>query len=297
MRQPKWRRYDLAVRALAATGGLALGATVLVLSACVCASAQEPTPREVPRGGDELGRGTVAKIIDGRTFMLADGREVRLAAIEVPALPATPPPGAPPGGAAATAAAAARDALAALAGADQVVLRRAQILSDRYDRLVAFVYTERDGDEIFVQGELIAAGFGRVADRVGNRNCAAELTGREAAARKAKLGLWADSYYDVLQADNPADVLARRGRFALVEGKVVSARESGATIYLNFGQIWSEDFTVTIQKRNERNFTSVGLDWKALAGRRVMVRGWIEKRGGPRVEAAYPEQIEPIDRD
>jgi endonuclease YncB( thermonuclease family) len=244
MRQPKGCRYDLSLRALAAT--------FAVLSACLCASAQGPAPLEVPCGGDELGRGTVARIVDGRTFILADGREVRLAAIEVPALPPTPQAGAPPGGVAA------RDALAALAGEDQVVLRRAQISSDRYDRLVAFVYTERDGDEIFVQGELIAAGFGRVSDQVGNRNCAAELTSREAAARKAKLGLWADSYYDIVRADNPADVLARRGRFALVEGKVVSARESGATIYLNFGQIWSEDFTVTIQKRNERNFHGGG---------------------------------------
>ena len=34
-------------------------------------------------GGDESARGTVGKIVDGRTFVLDDGREVRLAAIEV----------------------------------------------------------------------------------------------------------------------------------------------------------------------------------------------------------------------
>jgi hypothetical protein len=69
----------------------------------------------------------------------------------------------------------------------------------------------------------------------------------------------------------PADVLAERGRFALVEGKVVSVRESGATIYVNFGRRWTEDFTATILKRNERSFT--GLEPKRLAGRRVLVRG------------------------
>jgi hypothetical protein len=64
-----------------------------------------------------------------------------------------------------------------------------------------------------------------VAARAGNRACAAELLGREAAARRAKLGLWANSYYDLLDADNPADVLATQGHFALVEGRVVSVRE------------------------------------------------------------------------
>ena len=48
------------------------------------------------------------------------------------------------------------------------------------------------------------------------------------AARRAKLGLWASPYYDLLNADSPADALAEQGHFALVEGKVVSVRESGA---------------------------------------------------------------------
>jgi hypothetical protein len=123
-----------------------------------------------------------------------------------------------------------------------------------------------------------------------------ELLSRENTARPAKLGLWASSYYDSLDADNPADVLAEQGHFALVEGKVVSVRESGATIYVNFGRRWSKDFTVTILKRNARNFTAAGLEPKTLAGRRVRVRGWIEERGGPWIEAARPEQIELTDR-
>ena len=73
---------------------------------------------------------------------------------------------------------------------------------------MAYAFSARDGIERSVQADLIAAGRARVAVRVGNRACAAELLGREAAARKAKLGLWANSYYDSLDADNPADVLA-----------------------------------------------------------------------------------------
>ena len=64
----------------------------------------------------------------------------------------------------------------------------------------------------------------------------------------------------IRQAENPVEVLAGRGRFTLVEGQVLSVRESGGTIYVNFGRRWSEDFTVTVLKRNERMFAAAGLD-------------------------------------
>ncbi|MGA8412060.1 MAG: thermonuclease family protein, partial [Xanthobacteraceae bacterium] len=110
------------------------------------------------------------------------------------------------------------------------------------------------------------------------------------------LGLWGDPNYAAKEADNPTAVLAARGRFTIVEGKVVSVRESGGTIYVNFGRRWSEDFTVTISKRNERSFAESGLVPKSLAGRRVRVRGVIEERGGPWIEAVAPGQIEIADR-
>ena len=269
---------------------------------CDRAVAQEPQPA-VSCGGAEIARGTVGRVIDGRTFVLDDGREVRLAAVEVPPLALPTQTGATPGGAA-LGGVAAKEALEALAGGDEVVLRRAETLVDRYGRVVAYAYAVRDGDELFVQGELIASGFARVAERAGDRACAAELVHREAAARQAKLGLWADPYYQVLNAETPADVLAHKGRFALVEGKVVSVRESGATIYVNFGRRWSEGFAVTISKRNERIFTAAGLDLKSLTGRLVRVRGWVEERGAgdstggrPEIEVAHPEQIETAGRD
>jgi endonuclease YncB( thermonuclease family) len=249
----------------------------------------------IPCGGETIAHGTVDHVVDGRTFVLTDGREVRLAGVEVPPLsqaPLSQGAGAAPGGTDA------KNALDALVGGDDIVLRRAAIPADRYQRLVAYAYAVRDGEELFAQGELIAGGFARVADQVGGRACAADLHSREDAARRAKLGLWADSYYEMLHADDPTDVLAQRGRFALVEGEVMSVHESGATLYMNFGRRWSEDFTVTILKRNERSFAAAGLDVQGLAGRRVRVRGWIEQRGAtgesPWIEAAYPEQIEPV---
>lgn len=270
----------------------------------IAQGAAKAAAASVPCGGEEIGRGSVGRVVDGYTFVLDDGREVRLAGIE------TPPMSAQEAGAKDSAlptigGAAARDALATLLTGAPVILRRAEFASDRYGRLLAYVDIVRSGSQQSVQAELLAQGFARVGDFVGERDCAAELLGREKAARQAKLGLWADPYYDPLRADKPADILARRGRFALVEGDVVSVHGSGATLYVNFGRRWSEDFAVTIRKRNERKFAGVGLDVQGLSGRRVRVRGFIEARGGlagspwraPFIEAARPEQIETVDRD
>ena len=78
----------------------------------------------------------------------------------------------------------------------------------------------------------------------------------------------------------------------MVEGKVLSVRESGATIYVNFGRRWAEDFTVTILKRNERRFSASGLSLRKMTGRHVRVRGTVEERSGPWIEVTNPEQIE-----
>jgi endonuclease YncB( thermonuclease family) len=268
-----------------------LAAGFIAANISFSSAGEPPQQAAFPCTGEMIARGSSGRVIDGRTFILDDGREVRLAAIEVPPLSSPAEAGTGPEGAAA------RDALASLLAGSEVVLRQAEPQrADRYGRIVAYAFTARDGREHSVQADLLAAGRARVAARAGNRACAMELLNREAAARRAKLGLWASSYYESLDADNPADVLAKQGRFALVEGKVVSVRESGATIYVNFGRRWSTDFTVTILKRNARNFTAAGLEPKTLTGRRVRVRGWIEERGGPWIEASRPEQIELTDR-
>jgi len=61
---------------------------------------------------------------------------------------------------------------------------------------------------------------------------------------------------------------------------------------VNFGRRWSEDFTVTIAKRNAGNFSAAGLAPGTLAGRRIRVRVWVGEHGGPWIEAIGPEQIE-----
>jgi hypothetical protein len=213
-------------------------------------------------------------VIDGRTLQLADGREVRLGGIEV--------------------AHGAKAALDSLVAGREVFLAKLEADPDRYGRVVALASLQPG---LSVQQALLAEGHARVSSNIGDFACAASLLQAERTARRARLGLWAEPYYVIRRAEDPVAILAVRGRFGVVEGKVLSVRESGGTIYVNFGRRWSEDFTVTVSKRNERTFSTAGLELKKLAGQHVRVRGTIEERGGPWIEAARPEQIEIAERD
>jgi endonuclease YncB( thermonuclease family) len=226
--------------------------------------------------GEPFDNGQVKSVIDGRTLLLTDGRAVRLAGIEVPAQ--------------------GKAALDALVTGRDIALLKLGPDTDRYGRTVALVALQDEPAQNSVQTTLLERGQARVSAHIGDFSCAAALLGAERRARTAGLGLWADPYYVMRNAGDPAGILAVRGRFAVVEGKVLSVRESGATIYVNFGRRWSEDFTVTVPKRNERSFTAAGLPLKKLAGQHVRVRGTIEERGGPWIEALAPEQIEIAER-
>jgi endonuclease YncB( thermonuclease family) len=227
-------------------------------------------------------------VVDARTLRLADGRQLRLAGLAGLDL-------------AGVATAAGGPEAQAEAVLDRLV--RGKSLSvqalgtDRYGRRLVLAALADATAGPSVQHRLIATGYGLVADHVQPPGCATDLLTAERAARTAKLGVWADPYYLIRQAARPAAVSEARGRFALVEGKVLSVRDRGATTYVNFGRRWSEDFTVTIAKRNARNFAAAGLEPKSLVGRQIRIRGWIDERGGPWIDAIRPEQIEFTDRD
>ncbi len=213
------------------------------------------------------GEGHVAAIIDARSFRLDDGREVRLAGIE----PASPDR---------TKGAAALSAI--LIGHD-VTLHGAEDTPDRYGRQPAFVFLA--GSETPVQSELLSRGEALVAADVADKDCAAALGAAEAEARGAKRGTWADPTA-IKNAESPGDILAGIGRFAVVEGTVLSVRQAGATTYLNFGRNWTRDFAVTISRRMMPAFEAAGLTAKSFENRRIRVRGFIEARGGPRIRGA-----------
>jgi hypothetical protein len=78
----------------------------------------------------------------------------------------------------------------------------------------------------------------------------------------------------------------------VVEGRVLSVRQAGATTYLNFGRNWTRGFAVTIPKRMLAAFEAAGIAPKSFENQRIRVRGWIEAHGGPRIEVLRVGQIE-----
>jgi hypothetical protein len=171
-------------------------------------------------------------------------------------------------------------------------LMRVSSDQDRYGRVVALVRVSDNQRSILEI--LIEQGQARVAARIGDKACADILLRSERVARGARRGLWADPNFAPLRPEH-LDRIAARGQFALVEGKVLSVRESGATIYLNFGRRWTRDFTVTNLKRHRREFAAAGIDPKGLEGRPIRVRGWVEQCGGPVIDAVAPGQIERVE--
>ncbi len=210
---------------------------------------------------DPQGEGRVAGVIDGRSFRFEDGREVLLAGIE-------------PAGS---------EKSKDISALSQIVLGREVTLAgpddtpDRYGRQPGFAFL--DSAQTPVQAQLLAQGAALFSGTVTDRDCAAVLAAAEAAGRAAKVGIWAEPSA-IKNAESPGDILTGIGRFTLVEGKVLSVRQAGATTYLNFGRNWTRDFAVTIPKRMLPAFEAGGISLKSLENKRIRVRGFIETRGG-----------------
>jgi len=219
------------------------------------------------------GEGRVAAVIDARTFRLDDGREVRLAGVEPVA----------------SEKAKETAALAAIVAGREVTLRGEDDTPDRYGRQPAFVFLA--SSETSVQALLLSRGEALVSAAVTDKECAFLLTSAENSARDAKQGAWADAMV-IKNAESPGDILAGTGRFLVVEGRVLSVRQAGATTYVNFGRNWTRDFAATIPKRMLPTFEAAGFVLKSLENRRIRVRGWVEAHSGPRIEVLRVGQIE-----
>lgn len=221
----------------------------------------------------EQGEGQVVAIVDARSLRLDDGREIRLAGLEIES----------PRQAETIA------ALVELVRGRHVVLRGADDTPDRYGRQPSYVVI--DGEMMSVQARLLQDGHAMVGLGIAQADCRAELMTAEAAARGAKRGHWAESG-PLTKAEDTEDLLSRSGRFTLVEGLVASVREAGNTVFLNFGRRWTRDFAVTISRRIVGPLEAAGILPKSLENKRIRVRGWIERRSGPQIGIRDVGQIE-----
>lgn len=232
---------------------------------------------------------TVTKIVDSETIGLEDGNEVRLIGALGPRASDAGVTGDrwPPE----------QDAIAALGAlaiGKPVKLAFGGERRDRYGRYLAHVFLLQPAGEIWLQGELLSSGMARAYAIPQNVSCGRELLAREAAARNKQLGLWNNPLYRLKPADKPGILMTLRNRFERTGGNITSLSKTKSALYLNFGSDWKFDFTARIAQSvlNQNQ----GFEDRLLAsqGKRVVVRGWIERRNGPFVDILDPSQIEDL---
>ena len=251
----------------------------------------------------------VTGVIDGETVVLDDGTEVKL----VGALAPRPPDA----GLDVAFWEPEREAKAAL---QKLVLSRSVTFgfagrrTDRYGRTLAHAFVAGpDGGELqWVQAAMLAAGHARAYVLRDSPGCLRELAAHEAIARSAATGLWSHAAYHVRDAGRTADLMRLRSTFQIVEGEVTAVIQGKSTFVLRFGPEGAgppadaadeasetrvlRGFSLAIKPAVARAWAGkAGLSLDQTLGRRLRVRGWIERRGGPAIDIIDPHQIELVE--
>ncbi|WP_310618765.1 nuclease [Flexibacterium corallicola] len=149
-----------------------------------------------------------------------------------------------------------------------------------------------DRNKVNLSETLISEGLAIVRPRFGTPACLKRWLLLEKKARDLRLGLW--KKYRAINAEDP-DLSKQYGLFQIVEGKVLSIGRTRSVIYLNFGKVWTRDFTGIIQRGNVKDFERVHGDLEDLKEKRVRLRGVIQLRGGPQILLDHPAQFEILD--
>ncbi|MEL6503657.1 MAG: thermonuclease family protein [Pseudomonadota bacterium] len=166
--------------------------------------------------------------------------------------------------------------------------------TDRYGRRAAHVF-DKSG---WFQGRLLQQGRALLVVGEADGDCLTALREAEAQARTAGRGVWRQPQHR-LRADETEAMANFAGRFVVVTGPVASVGDRKKRLYLNFGQNWSQDFTVSVVKSGRGAFkerqAGALARFQALTGKTVRVRGVLEQRQGPLIRLADEAQIEILD--
>jgi endonuclease YncB( thermonuclease family) len=215
----------------------------------------------------------VAKVSDGDSLMLADGRALRLVGINAPELGKDGAPDEPLAGAA-------RAEIERLVAGKRVHLILDEEHRDRHGRLLAHVALP---DGAGVAERLLEQGLACVIAVSPNLLNLTRYLDIEASARHAKRSLWGHAYFAPRAADA---VHAHESGFRFVRGGVQRVGESRNHIYLDLGT----HLSITIAHADwRRYFNGRPADYLR---RTIEVRGWItEQNDKLRIRVHHPAMI------
>jgi len=219
---------------------------------------------------------TVARVFDGDTVQLTDGRHLRFIAINTRERGRDNRPAEP-------LADTAKHTLESLLTADKsLLLRYDQEKKDRHGRLLAHPYLP-DGRNL--TQALLQAGMGfhiTVPPNLLFLNCYLQA---EQTARQQQRGLWQQSYYQPQQAQQLSPTATG---FKRLSGTVSRIGESRSAYWLNLGN----NFALRLPKSDLHYFPFAPA---SLMGKTLTIRGWVYLRHHElRMNLRHPASIEAI---
>lgn len=215
---------------------------------------------------------------DGDTIHLANGAKVRLIGVNAPEVAHRDDP-AEPGGPEA------QRFVRRFLKEKRVRLEPGVEPEDDYDRTLAHVFT---GDGTNVNAELLRRGHAHAAIHPPNTTRLPEYLELEARARAARRGIWSRSRYRLHPAAQAGDF---RNTFRRLRGTVSGVRTARKYVYLDF----TSGLVARLEKGRRDAFAARGRNPDRLAGRTLVVRGWVQQRDGrPALRLRHPAQIEAV---
>ena len=154
---------------------------------------------------------------------------------------------------------------------------------ERFVRLL-----DRDTKEPIAK-KLLTAGGVRVNPQTDDHALIDDYLAYESDARAHKAGLWRLSGYQIF---NALDSLPAIGAFSLIEGIIREVSVRRSRVFMNFGDDFRDDFTISVLSGFARRLARDGFDLEALAGARVRVRGFVNRINGPSIELRHRAQLE-----
>jgi len=217
-------------------------------------------------------RVTTARVYDGDTVRLADGRRLRIIGINTPEISR-------PGKAGEPFATEARTALKQLLDSHNhtLLLQYGKERQDHYGRELAHAFLE-SGESIAVA--LLRQGLATtlvVPPNTWGESCYRKF---EDAARQAHRGLWGLAAYEV----TPGGTLSPDTRgFRLISGSVTEIRYSPRAVWIDI----NGPLVIRVAREDLVNFSPEFPE--NLSGREIEVRGWVKQdRNGLRINVRHP---------
>jgi len=224
----------------------------------------------------------VARVIDGDTIELSDGRYVRYAGIDTPEVRRRR------GGkweyAPEIYSVEATDRNRVLVGGREVSLEFDTRVSDKYGRLLAYVYA---GD-VMVNAALLEDGYAIMYTFPPNVKHFHEFLGAQKKAQREGRGLWGSvKTLPAGEAGSHADGIVA------VEGVVSGVKTAGDKVFINIGKGRGKELSAVIFASNLPFFREEEIDpFADLDGRRVKITGKIRQWGEPVMVLDNPSQLE-----